>query len=127
VEADAALSLEDMLDELDDSFTARLLHLIDARKMSDVEVYKRANIDRKLFSKIRKGNGYNPSKPTALALAVALKLDLEETRGLLSCAGYALSRSSKSDVIIRYFIERREYDIHLINIALDNYGLAILE
>ena len=91
--------------------------------MTDVEVYKRANMDRKLFSKIRSNPAYHPRKNTVLALSIALKLNLEETQDLLSRAEYALSPGSKSDVIIRYFIENREYD----NIALDDHGLAILE
>ena len=95
--------------------------------MTDIEVYKRANMDRKLFSKIRSNPAYHPRKDTVLALAIALKMDLEETQDLLSRAEYALSPSSKSDVIIRYFIERKIFDIDLINIALDDYGQAILE
>ena len=95
--------------------------------MTDVEVYNRANMDRRLFSKIRSNPAYHPRKDTVLALAIALKMDIDETQDLLSRAEYAFSPSSKSDVIIRYFIERKIYDIHLINIALYDYGQEILE
>ena len=122
-----SLSLEDLIGEVGKTFHEVLFEKISQSGMTDVEVYKRANMDRKLFSKIRTNPAYHPRKDTVLALAIALKLNIEETEDLLSRAEYALSPSSKSDVIIRYFIERREYDIHLINIALDNYGLAILE
>ena len=122
-----SLSLEDLIGEVGKTFHEVLFEKISQSGMTDVEVYKRANMDRKLFSKIRNNPAYHPRKDTVLALAIALKLNIEETQDLLSRAEYALSPSSKSDVIIRYFIERREYDIHLINIALDNYGLAILE
>lgn len=122
-----SLSLEDLIGEVGDTFHEVLFKKIAQSGMTDVEVYKRANMDRKLFSKIRSNPAYHPRKDTVLALAIALKLNLEETQDLLSRAEYALSPSSKSDVIIRYFIERGEYDIHLINIALDDHGLPILE
>ena len=126
-EENSSLSLEDLLGEVGNTFHEVLFEKISQSGMTDVEVYKRANMDRKLFSKIRSNPAYHPRKDTVLALAIALKLNLEETQDLLSRAEYALSPSSKSDVIIRYFIERREYDIHLINIALYDHGLAILE
>lgn len=122
-----SLSLEDLIGEVGATFHEVLFEKISRSGMTDVEVYKRANMDRKLFSKIRSNPAYHPGKDTVLALAIALKLNLEETQDLLSRAEYALSPSSKSDVIIRYFIERKVYDIHLINIALDDHGLAILE
>ena len=126
-EGERSLKLEDLIGEVGETFHEVLFEKISQSGMTDVEVYKRANMDRKLFSKIRSNPAYHPRKDTVLALAIALKLNLEETQDLLSRAEYALSPSSKSDVIIRYFIERREYDIHLINIALDDHGLAILE
>ena len=105
------------------SFQQKLYSLIDERKMTDVEVYKRADLDRKLFSKIRCNKDYRPSKRTILALAVALKLDLEETEDLLSRAEYALSPSNKYDVIVEYFIRHEIYNILELKTALYEYGL----
>lgn len=118
--------LEEMMDALSEPFHIALLHLIDAKGKTDPEVYKRANIDRKLFSKIRKGNGYIPGKRTILALSIALELTLEETDALLKKAGYALSNSQKFDVIVAFFLVNRKYDIFEINEVLFEYNQPLL-
>ncbi len=119
-------ALDDLIGNLDEPFSAVLLKLIDAKGKTDVEVYKKANIDRKLFSKIRTGKGYTPKKPTILALAIALELTLPETEELLERAGYALSHASKFDVIVEYFIVSGKYDIFQLNEVLFSYDQPLL-
>lgn len=115
----------ELFKKMESSFSEYLFQLIDAKKMSDKEVYKKANIDRKLFSKIKRPR-YKPSKPTAVALAIALELDMEETRILVEKAGYSITHSNKFDIIIEYFISHKVYDIIEINEALFEFGQPLL-
>ena len=122
-----SFTLDQLMNEVGESFHEMLFLRIDMSGMTDVEVYKRANIDRKLFSKIRSNPAYHPRKQTVLALAIALKLSIDDTVDLLTRAEYALSPGNKGDLIVRYFIERGIYDIMTINFALDEYGQPVLE
>ena len=122
----APASLNEALNHLDESFSEMLLRKIDEKNMTDVQCYKKAQIDRKLFSKIRSQQQYRPGKATAISFALALELSLEETRELLMKAGYALSKSSKADIIVEYFIIHGIYDKFQVNEALYEFDQPLL-
>lgn len=119
-------SLDELVKDVEASFSQHLFRLIDEKGKTDPEVYKKANLDRKLFSKIRNNVNYKPKKETALALAIALELNLDETRDFIGRAGYALTHSSIADIIVEYYILQRCYDIHQINITLFQFEQPLI-
>lgn len=115
-------NIADLMSQMEETFSQRLLRMIDERGMTDSEAYTKANIDRRHFSKIRKDINYAPNKKTVLAFTIALELSLDEAKDLLGSAGYALSRSSKVDIIVAYFLQNKIYDMFEINDVLYAYG-----
>lgn len=120
-------NIESLMGQMDETFSQRLLRLIDERGMTDSEAYNKAYVDRRHFSKIRKDVNYAPNKKTVLAFTIALELSIDEAKDLLNSAGFAFSRSSKTDIIVAYFLQNKIYDMFEINEILDAYGQPIFE
>lgn len=118
-------NIDNLMDQLEETFSQRLLRMIDERGMTDSEAYTKAYVDRRHFSKIRKDVNYVPNKKTVLAFTIALELSLDEAKDLLGSAGFALSRSSKTDIIVAYFLQNKIYDMFEINDVLDAYGQPV--
>lgn len=118
-------NIDDLMNQMEETFSQRLLRMIDERGMTDSEVYTKACVDRRHFSKIRKDVNYAPNKKTVLAFTIALELSLDDAKDLLRSAGYALSRSSKTDIIVAYFLQNKIYDMFEINDVLYAYGQPI--
>ena len=118
-------NIDNLMNQLEETFSQRLLRMIDERGMTDSEAYTKAYVDRRHFSKIRKDVNYVPNKKTVLAFTIALELSLDEAKDLLASAGFALSRSSKTDIIVAYFLQNKIYDMFEINDVLDAYGQPV--
>lgn len=118
-------NIDDLINQMEETFSQRLLRMIDERGMTDSEAYTKAYVDRRHFSKIRKDVDYTPNKKTVLAFTIALELSVDEAKDLLRSAGFALSRSSKTDVIVAYFLQNKIYDMFEINDVLDAYGQPV--
>mgnify|MGYP002769535438 FL=1 len=118
-------NIDNLMNQLEETFSQRLLRMIDERGMTDSETYAKAYVDRRHFSKIRKDVNYVPNKKTVLAFTIALELSLDEAKDLLASAGFALSRSSKTDIIVAYFLQNKIYDMFEINDVLDAYGQPV--
>ena len=118
-------NIDKLMDQMEETISQRLLRMIDERDMTDSEAYTKAYVDRRHFSKIRKDVNYVPNKKTVLAFSIALELSLDEAKDLLASAGFALSRSSKTDIIVAYFLQNKIYDMFEINDVLDAYGQPV--
>ena len=118
-------NIDDLINQMEETFSQRLLRMIDERGLTDSEVYTKAYVDRRHFSKIRKDINYAPNKKTVLAFTIALELSLDEAKDLLRSAGFALSRSSKTDIIVAYFLQNKIYDMFEINDVLYAYGQPV--
>ena len=119
--------IDDLMNQMEETFSQRLLRMISERGMTDSEAYTKAYVDRRHFSKIRNDDFYSPNKKTVLAFAIALELSLDEAKDLLACAGFALSRSSKVDIIVAYFLQNKIYDMFELNEVLYAYEQPIFE
>jgi len=117
--------IDDLMSQMEETFSQRLLRMISERGMTDSEAYTKAYVDRRHFSKIRNDDYYSLNKKTVLAFSIALELSLDEAKDLLACAGFALSRSSKVDIIVAYFLQNKIYDMFEINEILDAYGQPV--
>ena len=113
--------IDDLMDQMDETFSQRLLRMIVERDLTDSEAYTKAYVDRRHFSKIRNDENYSPNKKTVLAFAIALELSIDEAKDLLGSAGFTLSRSSKTDIIVSYFLQNKIYDMFEINEVLEAY------
>ena len=113
--------IDDLMNQMDETFSQRLLRMIVERDLTDSEAYTKAYVDRRHFSKIRNDENYSPNKKTVLAFAIALELSIDEAKDLLGSAGFSLSRSSKTDIIVSYFLQNKIYDMFEINEVLDAY------
>lgn len=123
---DALETLDQLLQKPGKTFMEMVFTYADRKGLTDVQIQKKANLDRKAFSKLKCGITKKPSKPTALAFAIALELNIDEAKDLLKSAGYAFAPSSKQDIIVEYFIERQAYDIHMVNVVLFEHGEGLL-
>lgn len=124
--SESCRTLEDTLKHTEDTFQETVLHLIDSKGLKDSDVYNKAHIDRRLFSKLRSNKNFRPSKKTAISLCFGLELNIDDSLDLLEKASYTLSYSSKFDLIIRYFLEQKNYDLDIVNKALYDYKQDLL-